>query len=289
MAEDTTLEAIGRVGWLEPAADGLQKAVGQIYQSAGPGGRKVRNFLHGTWLGHPLHSAVTDVPLGAWTATFVMDAMEEISGRRELRKGADAALAVGLAGAGIAALAGLTDWHKTTGRPRQTGFVHGVLNLSAAALYTGSLAARRKGERETGRGLAFLGFAIGMTSAYLGGKLVYEERIGVDHSRDREMPAEFSDVMSDADLGEGEMKRAEVNGARILVARHQGRVYAIGEECSHMGGPLSNGKLEACVVQCPWHGSRFSVIDGRVIDGPAVHQQPCLQTRVSGGRIEVKR
>jgi nitrite reductase/ring-hydroxylating ferredoxin subunit len=42
-------------------------------------------------------------------------------------------------------------------------------------------------------------------------------------------------------------------------------------------------------IQCPWHRSRFALEDGRVLDGPAVHPQPCLETRVRNGRIEVRK
>ncbi len=56
------------------------------------------NFLHGTWLGHPLHPVLSDVPLGAWTAALALDGIEAASGRRELGPGADAAITVGLGG-----------------------------------------------------------------------------------------------------------------------------------------------------------------------------------------------
>ena len=59
-------------------------------------------------------------------------------------------------------------------------------------------------------------------------------------------------------------------------------------DCSHLGGPLSEGKLDGDIVQCPWHGSRFSVKDGSVVDGPATFSQPCLETRVSNGQIEMR-
>lgn len=50
--------------WLEPVGDTLQNAVSTAYESAGETGKQIEDFFHGTWLGHPLHSAVTDVPLG---------------------------------------------------------------------------------------------------------------------------------------------------------------------------------------------------------------------------------
>ena len=69
---------------LDRLSDQIQPLVRDAFNAAGPAGREVKNILHGTWLGHPLHPALTDVPLGAWTAALALDAMESISGRREL-------------------------------------------------------------------------------------------------------------------------------------------------------------------------------------------------------------
>src|SRR5215213_1673582 len=92
MAAKGIVEAIGKQDWLEPLANTLQQAVGSAFTAAGPSGLAVKNFLHGVWLGHPLHPVLTDVPLGAWTVALALDAMESISGRRELGAGADAAI-----------------------------------------------------------------------------------------------------------------------------------------------------------------------------------------------------
>ena len=61
------------------------------------------------------------------------------------------------------------------------------------------------------------------------------------------------------------------------------------ETCSHFSGPLSGGKLLGESIVCPYHGSRFALDDGRVLDGPAVHPQPCLKVRVRNGQIEVRK
>ena len=288
MGENVSTALIERQDWLEPVADGVQKAVTTAFESAGSGGQAVKNFLHGTWLGHPLHPVLTDIPVGSWTAAVVMDAMEEITGKRELGMGADAAIAIGLVGAVGSAVTGLTDWQATDGRARKIGIVHGLLNTVGALLFTGSLIARKKDDRSLGRALSTLGFTVAMGAAYLGGKLVYTEQIGTDHTIGQQLPDEFRAVMRDDELGEREMKRVDADGARVLVARRDGQVYAITEVCSHLGGPLAEGKFEGCTVECPWHGSRFSLEDGRVIDGPATHPQPALDVRVRDGQIEVR-
>src|SRR5678809_756112 len=96
MASEALIKAVEQQETLDRLGRQLQPIVRNAFESAGPVGRDVKNILHGTWLGHPLHPALTDVPLGAWTAAFALDAMESISGRRELGSGADVAIAVGL-------------------------------------------------------------------------------------------------------------------------------------------------------------------------------------------------
>ena len=288
MATEALIKVVEQQAALDQLSDQIQPLVQNAFKSAGPAGRELKNILHGTWLGHPLHPALTDVPLGAWTAALALDAMESISGRRELGAGADAAIAIGLVGAAGAAVTGLTDWSETNGRARKVGLLHGLLNVGATVLYSTSLVLRRKQKRNAGMGFAMLGFAVSSASAYLGGHLVFGEQIGVNHAAAQEMPKEFVPVLSDVELREGEMKRADAGGVPVLLVRCEGEVCALAHTCSHLGGPLSEGKLEGDVVQCPWHGSRFNVRDGSVVDGPATFPQPRFETRVREGQIEVR-
>jgi uncharacterized membrane protein len=142
----------------------------------------VRDALHGTWLGHPLHTAVTDVPLGAWTTAVCIDALESATGREELRPGADAAVGIGLIGAAVAAVTGLTDYQHpdVTGDARRVGLVHAVLNIATTSCFTASYVARKRGSRSNGKWWGLAGFAIGMLAAKLGGDLAYTYGIGVD-------------------------------------------------------------------------------------------------------------
>ena len=170
----------------------------------------------------------------------------------------------------------------------EVGLLHGLLNVGATVLYSTSLVLRRKQKRNAGMGFAMLGFAVSSASAYLGGHLVFGEQIGVNHAAAQEMPKEFVPVLADGELREGEMKRADAGGVPVLLVRCEGEVCALAHTCSHLGGPLSEGKLEGDVVQCPWHGSRFTVRDGSVVDGPATFPQPRFETRVREGQIEVR-
>ena len=280
--------AIARQEWMKPLEEGLQKLVHKAF-AGGPRGKSARNFLHGTWIGHPLHVILTDIPIGAWTTAMVFDAAAGLSGREEFDLAADSAIAVGLAGALGAAATGLTDWQDIDPPARRIGLVHGLLNITSAALFAGSLVARRRDSRARGRSLAALGYAISVGAARLGGNLVYGHKIGVDHSNADALPAEFASVLKESELGEGKPVRAEHNGTPIVLVRRGGEVFALAETCSHLGGPLSEGTLDGDVIQCPWHGSRFSLRNGDVVDGPAVHPQPCLETRVRNGQIEVRR
>lgn len=287
MAENAALELIDRQKWLDPVADELKKGVSAAFGAAGEGGRKVKNALHGTWLGHPLHPVLTDVPLGAWTTALALDVMEA-RGNREFAPGADCAVAVGLAGAVGAAVTGLTDWNDIDGKPRRHGLVHGLLNVTGTLLYTTSLLLRRRNSRSAGRCFAFAGFAVAMAAAYLGGNLVYGDQIGVNHAAGPEPPHDFTPVLPDAELRENELRRVETNGMRVLLVRQKGVLCALAETCSHLGGPLAEGRLEGDSVRCPWHGSRFALKDGSVLDGPATHPQPCFETRVRNGQIEIR-
>src|SRR5262245_27358050 len=99
---DAALELVEKQEWLDAVGDRLQRAVDTVYRAGGEGGRRVRDFLHGTWLGHPLHPALVDVPLGAWTTAFVLDTIG--ADRRGFARAADSAIALGLAGGAAAAV-----------------------------------------------------------------------------------------------------------------------------------------------------------------------------------------
>lgn len=283
---EAAVQTLERQTWLDAVGDRLQRAVAATFEAGGGVGRRVRDALHGTWLGHPLHPVVTDVPLGAWTTALLLDATG--GHRRGVAQAADAAIALGIAGAAGAAVTGLTDWHHTTGGDRRVGLGHAILNTTALALYVASLTLRRRGARDLGRGLSGLGFAVSMAAAYLGGNLVYQRRIGVDHAPRPEPWTEFVGLMPEAELPEGTVRRAVARGVPVVLVRRGGGVYALAESCAHLGGPLSEGRVEDDAIRCPWHGSLFALEDGRVLEGPSTYPQPCFDVRVREGRIEVR-
>jgi len=121
MGNDAIITGITRQDWLEPAEERLQKLLHQSFAGGGRGGQKIKNILHGTWLGHPLHVILTDVPIGAWTTALVFDFLELSTGRREFAAAADASITIGLIGAAGAAITGLTDWQDVDPPARRAG------------------------------------------------------------------------------------------------------------------------------------------------------------------------
>src|SRR5919206_3200339 len=83
----------------------------------------VRNALDGTWLGAPLHPALTDVPIGATTTALLLDGAESLTGGEDLAVAADRALAVGVLATLPAALTGISDWRDLRGETRRIGVV----------------------------------------------------------------------------------------------------------------------------------------------------------------------
>jgi nitrite reductase/ring-hydroxylating ferredoxin subunit len=269
-------------GKLDDVAGRLQEAVAVRVEQPWDG--KLQDALHGVWLGHPLHPSLTDVPIGAWSAALALDGAGAL-GVRGLERATRLVVLVGLAGAVGAAASGATDWSKSGDTGSRVGLVHAGLNAAATMLFAASLGAGGQG---TARLLRLAGAGLVGAGAWLGGKLVYGESLGVDRNAGRVGPEDWMDVAALADLPDGALAGASADGFPVALLRRGDEVLAIGGVCSHLGGPLSEGELEGDVVTCPWHGSRFCMRDGAVEHGPATFPQPCLETRVRGGRVEVR-
>ena len=84
------------------------------------------------------------------------------------------------------------------------------------------------------------------------------------------------------------MKAFDVNSERICVANVGGKYYAIGNFCTHLGGPLAEGKLEGFEVECPWHGSKFDIRTGKVVRPPAMREEPTYEVKVEDINILIK-
>ena len=282
-----------REPWLEGSADVVQRTVSSIFEGAGETGVQLKDFLHGTWLAHPLHPALILLPAGSWTTAAVLD----LAGASE---GADTAIGFGILTSLPTAAAGLVDWTYTGGKTRRLGLSHAILNGAALGCYTLSWLARKSRQRALGVTLSTAGFATLVVSAYLGGEISY----GLGHPVNRNAWSpdtgetssqldDFRPVARAADVREGRLTAGEleIEGTKIpLVLMKRGReILALNGTCSHLGGPLAEGRLvnEWC-VECPWHASRFDFRDGTVQQGPAAYPQPRYETRVNGDMVEAR-
>lgn len=284
---------VRRQPWLDPVAEVVQKAVGGFYGALGAPGRTLKDALHGTTvLGHSLHAALTDVPIGAWTVGVVADWIFVLTGRLPAAAG-DVALGIGVAGALASAASGLTDFHETNGHERRTAIVHGLTMLSVVVIESVSLGLRvwgPAGMHLAAVVLASAGYLLALAGAYVGGHLTFGIGTAINHNAFFEGPADFVRVGTREDFPEGAMKRVDAGGLPVLILRRNGLLRAMGAVCSHAGGPLEEGKLleGGEVVECPWHHSCFRFDDGRVVGGPATFDQPPLIVRERGGVVEVK-
>lgn len=294
--EDWTaaIEADARLD--RPAYD-VSHAASLVLHPMGRAAKPLQNALHGTWLGHPLHPVLATIPVGAWTLAFAVDSAETlgVDAGPATPRAADIALTAGTIGAVAAAAAGMADYRQVHGRDRRTGLVHAAMNTTALALAAGSLLLRRQGRRRAGRAASAAGWAAMMGGAYLGGHLVYRRRVGVDQADRSPEPRDFQPVMPLDTLQEDRPRRVEVwdEAARapigVVLVLHRGRVHALGARCSHMGGPLDEGWVQNGGLVCPWHGSRYCLKHGGVMDGPSTAPQPRYETRIVQGVVELRR
>ena len=258
-----------RLEALDKVAQPLARTVGRAVQPT-----VVRNLLTGTDLGHPLHPVLTDLPIGAWMMSALLDA-------------ADLLVAAGVAAAVPTAAAGLNDWSDTAGPQTRVGLVHAALNTTALSLYLASLAAHARGRRHGGKALSLAGLGCWAARTWAG-----------------TCPSAWA-WMSTAPRGSsgrtsgrrcwptpnwptGRSARSTPVACRSCCTGTAGTVYALASTCSHMGGPLEEGTISDGCVVCPWHGSTFRFADGNIMRGPASTPEPCYHTRIQNGRIEVR-
>jgi nitrite reductase/ring-hydroxylating ferredoxin subunit/uncharacterized membrane protein len=279
--------------WIESLLTGIERArsldalgrkLGQAVSSVVRPGR-VKDLLAGTWLTHPVHPMLTDVPIGAWTSAFVLD----LAASPWARRAADTLVGVGVLAAVPTAATGLSDLADTEEpEERSLGTAHALGNLTALALYGASWLARRRGRRDAGVRLAMLGAAAMTGAGFIGGHLAYRKGIGVDQTVFRGRVEDWTLVLGEGELAEAEPRRVRAGGTDILLYRRQGRVFALADRCNHRGGPLHEGRVADGAVTCPWHQSTFSLEDGSILQGPATAPQPCYETRVRDGAVEVR-
>jgi len=291
MPETLLGRVVRKQSWMEPLSEFVQKAVSGTFRFLGPPGRPLKNLLHGTFLlRHPLHPALTDVPVGAWTVGVVADFAAHFTARIPEAAG-DVALIVGLLVALLTLVTGYTDFADTVGMERRFGCAHGLLMTLVVAIEMVSLGLRwwaGEAAHPVAVGLSTGAYGILLLGAWLGGHVVF----GIGYSVNRQAylagPVDWVPVGAASAVPETGMHLVEAEGTQVLLARLDGAICALADVCTHAGGPLHEGTLEGGVVTCPWHGSRFRLRDGRVVGGPATFDQPPLLVRETDGTLEVK-
>lgn len=278
-------ELADRIADLEPL-DSVAEPIATKVRDLLPGGA-AKDALSGTWLGHALHPILQLAPLGTWMSAVVLD----LVGGEDAEPASDLLIGTGLVAAAPTFVSGWSDYADSTvasERVRRIGIVHAVANGAGALLFASSLMARRGGSRGRGKLLALAGMGAVSAGGWLGGHLSYAEGVGVDVTVFEDYPGDWTPVLADAELREGEPRRVEVDGVPIMVVRDGGEVRALADRCAHRGGPLSDGEISGGCVTCPWHGSVFRLADGSVERGPAAYPQPALDARVTAGQVEVR-
>ena len=253
--------------------------LGQRLARLVPEGR-LRDALHGVWLGHPLHPALAQVPIGAWLSATFLDGWpgSEAASRR--------LVLLGLAAAGPAALAGAADWAEQHEQQMRVGTVHAMANTAAVTLYTASLLARTRG---SARALRLAGLSAVGTGGFLGGYISFRLAGGANQAEPVPHLVEpgWHPLMPAAGLPDRRPVKRMLGEVPVVVIRDGRRLHVLAERCSHLSGPLSEGSLDDGCLACPWHGSAFRITDGSVARGPATAPQPVFQTRITDGMIEV--
>ncbi len=279
--------AVGRWPWLHTLNDRVSEVVQPLYDRHRD--NPAVELMHGgRWAGHSLHAALSDLPIGFWSGTVVLDLLGQDAPGDGRRDPAATLSAAGLLAAAATVATGVTDWTVSDDEDRRVGLFHGVLMTSAVVLQSASLAARLAGYRGPARVLSLAGMTVTAAGGYVGGHLVQGRAVMVNRVATFSGPNRWVRAISADELPDGVPTAAEVEGRQVLLHRVDGELYCVDNVCSHAGGLLSRGEIDGCVVTCPLHGARFDLRDGHIVRGPAHHPQPVLPTRERNGWIEVR-
>jgi nitrite reductase/ring-hydroxylating ferredoxin subunit len=278
------LDRLADVSTFDKAIEPARTAVQAVLK---PGA--VKDALHGTWLGHPLHPVLVQVPVGSWASAGLLDAIPP------LRPAATVLIGTGVAMSVPAALSGAADWSEQEIGVRRLGALHAMANTVALGLYVGSLAARARGRGTLGRVLAYAGLGMATGSAAVGGHMSYAQSSGASHAATaaRSLTSDWIDLGPLDDLPEGRPTLRTGTGSGVAVplaaVRRGTRVDVFIGSCSHLAGPMYEGTVQevrghTCLV-CPWHDSAFDLDSGEPRRGPAANPQEKLEVRMDAGHV----
>lgn len=276
------VERLAKAQVIDRVAEPLKGLVHRVVGQA-----TLKDLLSGKWLGHPLHPMLTDVPIGSFTSATVLD----LVGGARSQRAADVLVGLGLASAVPTVAAGLADWSDTDTGSGRIGVVHAFANGVGLGCYAASLVARARGRRGPGVALGLAGMTTMTVGGYLGGHLVLARNVGANAAAYEPVLDTWMEAAGMRTVGEGGSGRVEVAGAAVLVDRTTARIRAIGDICTHAGGPLHEGEIDskAGCVTCPWHASVFNLADGEVLHGPATVAVAAYEAREADDKIQIRR
>lgn len=276
-------------GLVKAVADPLYDILNKLLQETPL--RPLKLLANGTWLQHPLHPLLTDVPVGAWTLAIVLDLIALIFQVQNLGLASAIAIGVGVLAALAAIVTGFSDWMDVDPPEKALGIVHATFNLTSTILFVVAFFMLWGGGwviTVANFIVALIAYLVIAFGAFIGGDLVFRMGTMINRNAYRSGPKDFTTAIASADLPDNQMKRVEVKGQPILLLKRGDKIYAIGAVCSHYSGPLEKGKIMGDTVQCPYHYSRFSLLDGAVKEGPSTAPVPAYDAQVVGGQIQVR-
>jgi nitrite reductase/ring-hydroxylating ferredoxin subunit/uncharacterized membrane protein len=271
-----------QAGWARPLGDFNHRWLSALFRPIRP----LKDFFNGTWLGHPVHAAITDVPIGALTVALILDIVGQ-------PVGADVALLIGVLSMLGAAVVGLADYTDTDGTARTRATVHATVMVVALLLFAISLVIRAGNptDRTVAFALLLVGYLVITLGASIGGDLVFLIGTHVNRHAWRGAGAKWVavDLGGLDDIPEGGPTKLKAGINDLVVIRTGDAILALHAQCAHAGGPLAEGTLVKDQVQCPWHGSRFHLANGHVARGPAMYDQPAYEIRRTDAGWEARR
>jgi nitrite reductase/ring-hydroxylating ferredoxin subunit/uncharacterized membrane protein len=268
--------------WARPLGDFNHRWLSALFRPIRP----VKDFFNGTWLGHPVHGAITDIPIGALTVALILDIVG-------VPVGADVAMLVGVLTMLGAAVVGFADYADTDGTARMRATVHSVVMILALLVFVVSLVIRSGNptDRTVAFALLVVGYLVVTLGAGIGGDLVYLIGTHVNRHAWRGAGAKWVKVDLGAlpDIPEGGPTKLKAGINDLVVIRNGPTILALHAQCAHAGGPLAEGTLVKDQIECPWHGSRFHLANGHVARGPAMYSQPAYELRQTDAGWEARR
>lgn len=269
-------------GWARPFGDFNHRWLSALFRPIKP----VKDFLNGKWLGHSIHAALTDVPIGVFTLAIIFDLFDQ-------RTAADWAIAFGILAMLAAAVAGLADYTDTDDHPRMVATVHATIMVIALLLYVVSLALRLgapTGDRTIAFAFALIGYLLVAAGSWVGGENVYALGNMVNRHAWRFLGTPKWTKLDVTEVPEGKPMKAKAGAQSLVLVRQGSTIYALHDQCAHAGGPLSEGRVVNGCIECPWHESCYDLATGRRKSGPTTFDQPNYQVReADGGGWEVLR